>query len=52
MLDLKNSKALGIVKTNKEGHSKEGIWTEMVNSLHIQPTTKVLVNGKKQELID
>ena len=48
---LKESKALGIVKITREVDNQEGIGTDMVNSLHKQQKTKMLMMSKQQELI-
>ena len=51
MLGLVDSKALGILKINKKGESKDAIGIETVNSLQVQQKNKVMVSGDKQELI-
>ena len=52
LLGLKDAKALGIMRINKEGDSQDGTDSETVNSLSTQQKTEVWVTGEKQELID
>ena len=47
LLGLTNSKALGIIRINKEGDSKEAIGNDTINCLHIQHKTKVLVTDRE-----